>query len=200
MPAVPKGFLVTSVLRAENSKNWREYLFKKSNLLTERASEGGSWTEIDDVKSNVHFKNLHEGAFPLSSACNEWYLFHGTSAEAAEDICRQDFKISFAGGSTGTLYGKGIYLAESITKADEYAKPGASGHFTVLLCRTLGGNVRYTDEVEPDAEELVRDCIEGPYGCVLGDREKCRGTYREFIFFDTEDVYPEYIIGYQRLY
>lgn len=68
----------------------------------------------------------------------------------------------------------------------------------MLIVRTLGGHVRYCDEVQPDAEDLTQSCIEGPYDCVLGDRQKCRGTYREFIFFDTENLYPEYILIYQR--
>jgi len=58
--------------------------------------------------------------------------------------------------------------------------------------------VLYTDEVTPDADALVKACVEGTYDCVLGDREKCRGTFREFIFFDTEDIYAEYIIYYRR--
>merc|ERR1712224_216224 len=91
-------------------------------------------------------------------------------------------KMILAGSSTGTLYGRGTYLAESITKADEYAKPNDKGEYAVLLVRALGGNVRYIDAPEPDAEELVVSCVEGPYDCVLGDREKCKGTFREFIF------------------
>lgn len=43
-------------------------------------------------------------------------------------------------------------------------------------------------------------CIEGSFDSVLGDREKCRGTYKEFVLFDSEDVYPEYVIEYQRVY
>ena len=31
--------------------------------------------------------------------------------------------------------------------------------------------VKYCDEEDPDPEQLVRDCIEGPYDSVLGDPE-----------------------------
>lgn len=108
--------------------------------------------------------------------------------------------MSRAGSSTGTLYGKGLYFAESITKADEYAKPNSEGRYAVLLCRVIGGNVNYTDEVTPDPEALVHSCIEGEYDSVCGDREKTRGTYREFVLFDSEDVYVEYVIEYKRKY
>eukprot|EP00971_Amphidinium_carterae_P012933 255228-Amphidinium_carterae.1 len=36
--------------------------------------------------------------------------------------------------------------------------------------------------------ELVNSCLEGPYDCVCGDREKLRGTYKEFVLFDSEDT------------
>ncbi|CAK9021201.1 unnamed protein product [Durusdinium trenchii] len=100
---------------------------------------------------------------------NEWYLFHGTNPEAAAAICR------------GAQF-----------NADEYAKPNAEGRYAVLLCRVIGGRVNYTDEVTPDPEALVHSCIEGDFDSVCGDREKTRGTYREFVLFDSEDVYVEY--------
>merc|ERR1711971_612970 len=105
--------------------------------------------------------------------------------------------MSFAGKATGTLYGRGSYFAESITKADEYSKDEGNGQ-VVLLCRVLGGCVRYTAEKTPDPAALTRDCLEGDYDCIIGDRKAASNTYREFIVFDTEDVYPEYILTYER--
>ncbi|OLP87919.1 hypothetical protein AK812_SmicGene30792 [Symbiodinium microadriaticum] len=51
--------------------------------------------------------------------------------------------------------------------ADEYSRE-EDGLYTVLLCAQ-----------------------HGDYDCILGDRIKISGTYREFIVFDTENVYPE---------
>merc|ERR1712151_1378995 len=85
----------------------------------------------------------------------------------------------------------------SVTKADEYSKADENGEFCLLMCRALGGHVKYVEALEPDAESLVRACTEGPYDCILGDRKK-RGTYREFVFYDTENLYVEYIIRYKR--
>jgi len=202
---VPKGFQVVSVTRNENSGNWQEYSVRRAELLTrlkEAADEGqGPLARIDNVKTTVAWKAIGGAkADRLAHECNEWYLFHGTNPEAAKSICTTDFKVSFAGGNTGTLYGRGLYFAESITKSDEYAKPNSAGVYAVLLCRILGGKVRTTEEVTPDPEELVQSVTEGPYDTILGDREKCKGTYREFVIFDTEDVYPEYLIEYKRVY
>lgn len=201
-PNVPESYEVVQAWRCENSKIWREYCTHRALLIQDRdeAPSGDNFFEYTDVKSTLAwFKHAGSSADRLFPECNEWYLFHGTNPMAARSIAENDFKINMAGGNTGTLYGRGAYLAESITKADEYAKPNENGEYAVLLCRALGGRVKYTEEVNPNQEELVRCCIEGPYDCILGDREKCRGTYREFVFYDTENLYAEYIIHYKRI-
>jgi len=198
---VPRNFRLKSVHRNENSRLWRKYTVRKAELLQERevldknATDIENYKQYEDVKTTEAFEKLE--ADELEDRINEWYLFHGTSASAAMNICSSDFKMRLAGSATGTLYGRGSYLAESITKADEYAKD-ERGTFTVLLCRVLGGRVRYCDVKAPDPEELTTDCVEGPYDCILGDRQKASGTYREFVFFDTENLYPEYVLKYQR--
>ena len=49
----------------------------------------------------------------------------------------------------------------------------------VLVCRIAGGNALYTDAVDPDGAQIERSCLTGEYDSVIGDREKCRGTYKE---------------------
>lgn len=205
-PVVPRGYSVSRVMRNENSHIWKEYCARRLELLT-RAEEatkghGQAWDLFPDVKSTVAWREIKGSVDEdrLSWECNEWYLLHGTHPAAAQQICSNDFKVSLAGLNTGTLYGRGLYFAESITKADEYAKPNGNGDYAVLLCRVLGGRVKYTAEQAPDPEDLVCSCVEGPFDCVLGDREKCRGTFKEFVLYDSEDVYPEYIIEYRRQY
>eukprot|EP00747_Dinoflagellata_sp_TGD_P144543 gnl/TRDRNA2_/TRDRNA2_176505_c3_seq7.p1 gnl/TRDRNA2_/TRDRNA2_176505_c3~~gnl/TRDRNA2_/TRDRNA2_176505_c3_seq7.p1 ORF type:complete len:319 (+),score=33.90 gnl/TRDRNA2_/TRDRNA2_176505_c3_seq7:1788-2744(+) len=197
-PRVPKGYKVTRAWRAETSKYWKEYCIRRAELLSDCAED--AFVQYTDVKSANAWAAFADGTASdrLKTACNEWYLFHGTNEQAAKKICKGDFKMCLAGSSTGTLYGRGSYFAESITKADEYAKSNAAGEYTVMLCRVLGGKVYYTDELVPDPEELTNCCIQGPYDCILGDREKCRNTYREFVVYDSENVYAEYVINYRR--
>jgi len=202
-PSVPKGYQVVKAWQSENSKYWREYSVRREELCKCRAEAGvgDDFVKYTDVKSVKAWRKFAGSCGDrLRPECNEWYLFHGTDARAAEMICKGDFKISLAGSTTGTLYGRGTYFSESITKADEYAKGNADGEYALILCRTLGGRVRYTAEVEPDPEDLTASCIEGPYDCILGDREKCKDTYREFVFYDTENLYAEYIIHYKRIF
>jgi hypothetical protein len=127
-------------------------------------------------------------------------LFHGTDQFAAEAVCKTGFATCLAGISTGTLYGGGTYFAESITKADEYSKVDKEGLCCSLLCRVAGGQVLYNDENTPDAEKLIRSVVSGENDSVLGDREKGRNTFREFVIYDTDQCYAEYILWYRRIH
>lgn len=201
---VPRNFKLVSAVRNENSKLWRKYVVKKAELQKERRTPGSIIADMQmhsDVVTTKVWQKLESEVSGLAGSIdpeiNEWYLFHGTSASASRNICSTDFKMRLAGSATGTLYGKGSYLAESITKADEYSKL-EEGVYTVLLCRVLGGNVLYTAERTPDATALTLACTEKDNDCIIGDRKACSGTYREFVIFDTENVYPEYILKYKR--
>jgi len=70
----------------------------------------------------------------------------------------------------------------------------------MLLCRVTCGNILYCDEKKPDGEWLAQQCTQpnAVYHSVLGDREKIRGTYKEFIIYDKDQAYPEYVIIYRR--
>jgi len=138
-------------------------------------------------------------ASPLLPGVNEVFLYHGTSAAAAEAIKTHDFRINLAGSNAGTLYGRGIYLAENGTKSDEYTTPMADGVRHLLVCRVVLGKVYYTDTKETDPRACEHACLRGKFNSVLGDRKKCRGTFREFIVFDEEQVYTNYILTYKRV-
>lgn len=197
---VPKGYTVLGVRRVENAKIWRKYALKKMLVKADIGSGDGDAARCDHhrVKTDLGARITFMGDDALDSSCNEWFLWHGTSAEGALRICDTDFQQRLAGSATGTLYGPGTYFAESITKADEYAKADDDDVHTVLLNRVVGGRVRYTDESSPDPVSLTEDVLHGEYHCVLGDREKCRGTYKEFVVFASDQVYPEFIVTYRR--
>merc|ERR1712228_490009 len=107
-----------------------------------------------------------------------------------------DFSVDLAGSSSGALYGPGIYLAENSSKSDEYAQDDKSGVYqglyAMLLCRVVCGKLLYTDEVVPNKDKLVQSCTgsDAAFDGVLGDRAKAKGTYREFVIFDSAQVYP----------
>merc|ERR1712137_693787 len=96
-------------------------------------------------------------------------------------------------GSGTPLYGYGIYLAEHITKADEYCEPipeeepilppGSEGDaFCVLVCRVLGGRTRVVQTNEFEVDKLREDVLQGPYHSVFGDRvATLNKPYREVV-------------------
>ena len=51
-----------------------------------------------------------------------------------------------------------------------------------------------------DVPTIDKAMATGNYDGVLGDREKAVGTYREFVVFDERQIYPEYVVLYERVY
>mmetsp|Transcript_92976 Transcript_92976/g.240205 ORF Transcript_92976/g.240205 Transcript_92976/m.240205 type:complete len:372 (-) Transcript_92976:126-1241(-) len=193
---VPSQYMLVKALRNENYADWKRYYVKR-HLVAHNCSGNAVFEQREAFTNQV---TSFRDRLRLREYCNEWALFHGTKEEAAEAICGGDFTMRLAGSATGTLYGKGTYFAESITKADEYAKEGPDGLCCALICRCVGGRVNYTDEVEPDADALQKSVIAGEYDSVLGDREKCRNTFKEYVIFDADHVYVEYVLYYKRIY
>jgi len=71
----------------------------------------------------------------------------------------------------------------------------------MMLCRVALGNVLVEDELLPDVVGLVNKCIDGPYHSVIGDRSaRCNGARREFVVYDKDQVYPEFLLWYRRIY
>ncbi|CAE7574015.1 Parp12 [Symbiodinium natans] len=195
-----KQFEVVQVLRNENPSLWAAYWRQRERIRKQcegkRLPAETAKTSLCDAFSQT------AGCLSLAEEVREFYLFHGTRPSAANQICSSDFRVDMAGSQTGTLYGKGLYFAEASSKADEYASDDKEGLYTglfcMLLCRVTCGDWIYTDEAKPDVGALVQDIRQGHHDSVLGDREKARGTYREFIVFNSDQVYPEYIIIYKR--
>ncbi|CAE8632265.1 unnamed protein product [Polarella glacialis] len=145
------------------------------------------------------------GEYPLSvldPSFNEHYLWHGTGPAEARGIAERGFDLGQAGSSRGALFGRGLYFAESCLKADEYVRPDAEGRFPLILCRVTLGHVNYCDAEDPwELRESLRfSCrhSSGEHHSVIGDREKIRQTFREFVIFDAHQAYPEYIVWYRR--
>ena len=53
---------------------------------------------------------------------NEKRLFHGTSPDSVEAICKENFDWRLSGTATGTKYGQGSYFAVKASHSQNYAK------------------------------------------------------------------------------
>ena len=70
----------------------------------------------------------------------------------------------------------------------------------MLVVRAIGGNVLYSEAEYPDATMLQGLVLSNAYNSILGDREKARGTFKEFVLFDADQLYVEYTLFYKREY
>jgi len=220
---IPDRFLVKEVNRVLNDQVWREYVQRREQIRQARAGQN---LKVPDglVTTNVVMMNNLGGLPPLDPQVNENWAFHGTTGEAASGIAENDFRLDFSGSNAGTLYGKGIYLAEHCTKSDEYGEgpkgpageqeemgyeaprppPGPPPPLVresyIMLCRSTLGRVNYNDEQRPNPDRLAKSCTSGEFDCVLGDRMKINRTFRELVVFNDDEVYPEFIVKYERMF
>lgn len=190
---------VVNILRNQNPVMWRKYVKKRNRL---RAAHDPSYGyNVIHPKTTKYIEKMRAAGVtePLYEAENEMILFHGTTPSAAEAICNNHYKLSNAPG----LFGQGIYFAEASSKSDEYVveddNPIYSGLYATILSRVYMGRVRYDANLYPDGNTLEYNAKRGYYNGTVGDREKVRGTYREFVIYHKYQAYPEYIVIYRRV-
>eukprot|EP00811_Abedinium_folium_P031683 NODE_5174_length_1800_cov_13.518231.p1 GENE.NODE_5174_length_1800_cov_13.518231~~NODE_5174_length_1800_cov_13.518231.p1 ORF type:complete len:513 (+),score=134.83 NODE_5174_length_1800_cov_13.518231:96-1634(+) len=203
--AVPERLEVVKVTTVMNEDLWADLMARREHIRREVEADRNDFvayppaTLSGDGCAAIAMKLADEFAEPLMPEVNEAFLYHGTSGLAADKITTEDFRVNLAGTNCGTLYGRGVYFAEHSTKSDEYTRADQQGHRHLLICRVVLGRVYYTDQQESDSRACEAACLKGRFHAVLGDRIKCRGTFREFVVFDEEQVYPNYIVTYKRI-
>lgn len=196
---VPEALRVKDMQQVFNCGSWGEYARRRQSVQEDLFNKGAAW--LEELKTDPCTK----GEIPSwhlsgeKSVANEHWLYHGTSLAGEEGITEGDFRLNLAGSNAGTLYGNGVYLAEAVSKSDEYTTPHSDGLRSILICLSTLGRVNYNDQKRPDGDELADSCKEGGFHSILGDREKIRGTYREIVVFNENQVYPVYICRYERV-
>ncbi|CAE7525340.1 TCDD-inducible poly [ADP-ribose] polymerase [Symbiodinium microadriaticum] len=196
---VPEALRVKDMQQVFNCGSWGEYARRRQSVQEDLFNKGAAW--LEELKTDPCTK----GEIPRwhlsgeKSVANEHWLYHGTSLAGEEGITEGDFRLNLAGSNAGTLYGNGVYLAEAVSKSDEYTTPHSDGLRSILICLSTLGRVNYNDQKRPDGDELADSCKEGGFHSILGDREKIRGTYREIVVFNENQVYPAYICRYERV-
>ena len=123
---------------------------------------------------------------------NEKQLFHGTSPDAVEAICKQNFDWRLH-GKNATKYGEGSYFAVNASYSHTYAKKSSSADMFMFVAKVLvgfytTGNSSYrrppSKNPSDPASDLYDSCVDN----------QARPTI--FVVFDTDQFYPEYIIQY----
>jgi len=199
-PGLPTGYEVKRVIRVEDSGMFERYVQRRKAIRGARA--GGCDHPDTDLFTKAaldHVEGLPDVLGELDDSINEVFLWHGTNIRAGLSIAQNDFNLDWAGKGAGTMYGKGLYFAESCTKADEYAKSENDGHYrdirALLLCRVCVGKFHYVLDRDETAIDVY---TKGESDSTIGDRAKSVHTYREIVIYDADQVYPEYLVIYQR--
>jgi len=199
-PGLPTGYKVQRVLRVENARMWHRYEERMAAIHAKRSGKKLDQFDPPVLTANITKSSEHLLS-PLNKDLNEVYLFHGTTVNAAMRIAQADFNLQLAGSGNGTMYGNGLYLSENSTKADEYARDESKGDFhgvfAMIVARACMGKMYYTEQRDEQAFEEVSS---GQHDSCLGDRLKAAQTFREFVVYDADQVYPEYVIFYTRTY
>jgi hypothetical protein len=199
--AIAKRLKVKSVVYVQNAENYVNYKARRTVIAQE--CPAGMKTDWDVKTGTFDLSGIGRYTkHPTDPSIGEHYLWHGTSPAGAMGITDVDFDLRRAGKSFGALFGNGIYFAESSMKSDEYTRPDKRGWHPFILCRVVLGNISYCDAMDPTVVKAQLEAMCKPGGpgfhSVLGDREKVRKTFREFIVYNTHQVYPEYIVWYER--
>ena len=189
-------FRIQSVKRVENSYLWSQYEHGRAELLA-NARKLGRADEIKNEKVPYripeHIKNVEDNALEFIG-CKEVYLFHGTKPGLIETITKTegfDQRVANRG-----LYGTGLYFADEACKSHGYTGPTASSKF-MLYCRVLLGKPHMADSQMQDLRRPPnqKDSVIVSAGPIAG-HPYTRQVHREFIVYERQRVYPEYIIEY----
>jgi hypothetical protein len=204
------SYIVTKIVRVQNPALWMRYTSRRTEILAEC---NGQAPKIEKLLT-------HPSTNP---AVNEYFLFHGLDVKKIGRITRFGFDVRFS--SLDGMFGAAIYLSENSSKSDQYMHSerchamGANAEncqcapddeLMQLVCRvTLGdafletnyqgnepGQFWHHRRVEPTKPDGT------PYHSVVAEsRRNCKEAklrLREYVVYDTCQVYPEYIVHYHR--
>lgn len=204
---------VEEVVHVANAENYIHYAGRREQIAQEfknakdppegRPRNPGQRRNDWDIKTTrVSLKDtIFHPEEPLDLSINECWLWHGTGPEGAEGIMSSHFDLKRAGSATGLMFGPGLYFAESCQKSDEYTRPNERDWYPLLLSRVVCGSAWHCWRKSPfyEMDQFIKACTAGGgFHSVIGDREAAKGTFREFIVFDTDQVYPEYLVWYSK--
>eukprot|EP00929_Paragymnodinium_shiwhaense_P066031 TRINITY_DN3308_c0_g1_i2.p1 TRINITY_DN3308_c0_g1~~TRINITY_DN3308_c0_g1_i2.p1 ORF type:complete len:946 (+),score=280.96 TRINITY_DN3308_c0_g1_i2:123-2960(+) len=221
----PAGLELTAGVRLQNWPAWASFAAREDTIRQQLKLEGAQVDLGDSVASDdlgaelgAELAALLAGLPPTSaqlrtagdrpagltlddSTGGAW-LFHNLNVMLAEAFTGGDLGVVQAEDCDNRLYGRGVYLSEFSDAVDELNAESVDGLRCMLLCRVALGRVLTDEALLPDVSNLTSQCVGGPFHSVVGDRAKRRpdALHREFIVYDADQVYPEFLLWYRRVY
>jgi len=187
----PTRLDVMEVYEISNARVDRDYLSEQRRIRRRRDRK---CAPLSDKVLTQDAKDLSI-AGGLDQDLNEFLLFHGTSYESARAIMRSKFRLPIS-HTHGGLYDKGVYFAESSTKAHMYCSDeGFSA--AIFVTQVTLGKIGYITGDPPTGSFLRSKAMSGQHDSVCGDRRHLRynfAGYREFIVYNSDQVKPRYLL------
>ncbi|XP_061164307.1 uncharacterized protein LOC133173334 [Saccostrea echinata] len=205
-----QGIKVTNIERVESIELFSHYSQQRERIIRQMLRSGlNSYPRIETVTQKGGLLTTLKMPKLLNTSLyldiNEHYLFHGTKSSFIENITKKG--IDPRKSSDRLLFGQGIYCGESSTKADQYTDDKTNRQQTnlkMLMVRLLIGNPFVSGKEHPYKHPPCSSCK--TTNCLVG--EHChydsiivegRWIFREFVVYEPNQCYPEYIITYDRV-
>lgn len=197
----PSGMQLVRGLRLQDWQSWAAFSAKREAIREQvRAARGAGDAEAERPRMPTDGCQSPLGA-ELDAETNGAWLFHLIDSNAVGRATASDFSVVEAGGQDVRSRGRGVYLADNSRAIDELAAGDVGGLRCMLLCQVTLGRSLFDREVMPDVTQLVDKCVSGTYHSVVTDHAKhWAGAYREIVVYDSEQVYPELLLWYRRIY
>ncbi|KAM6933061.1 protein mono-ADP-ribosyltransferase TIPARP [Xenentodon cancila] len=162
-------FRIIKIQRVQNPFLWEKYKRKKE-YMSRRMSE------MDRLLSERH-------------------LFHGTSADVVEGICKHNFDPRVC-GKHATMFGQGSYFARKAVYSHNFSKRSPKGVHCMFLAKVLTGrftvgnpSMRRPPPINPrdPSSDLYDSCVDNWVEPQI------------YVIFNDDQSYPYFIIHYEEV-
>mmetsp|Transcript_23959 Transcript_23959/g.52868 ORF Transcript_23959/g.52868 Transcript_23959/m.52868 type:complete len:641 (-) Transcript_23959:109-2031(-) len=184
---MPRGLVVQRVEEVQNVRAWSDY--GKTTSWLRSKTTGGLSTPAPLLTAQCGQDILKAYSLPALKP-GEALLLHGTSASNAVSIAGGLFDAKHQPNKS-QLAGPGVYLGESVAKADEYCDQGRGDLHAMLVCRVYLGHIM--EDNQPNPTMIRKKCWGKGKNSLVMQRK-----YREFVVFDGRQVYPHFLVWYKR--
>ena len=123
----------------------------------------------------------------------EKLLFHGTTPDVIDAICKQNFDHRMR-GKNGTVYGEGSYFAVKASYSNNYSSQSGEKTRFMFLASVLTG------ECKLGGSQLRRPPLKDPNNPASDLYDSYVDNEEEpniFVIFNDEQCYPSYLIKYR---
>ncbi|KAM9317271.1 protein mono-ADP-ribosyltransferase TIPARP [Gastrophryne carolinensis] len=162
-------FRILKIMRVQNLFLWEKYRRKKEFMVRKM-------TGLDRIM-------------------NERHLFHGTSQDVVDGICKHNFDPRVC-GKHATMFGQGSYFARKASYSHNFSKRSPKGVHYMFLAKVLTGRyvvgnptMRRPPPLNPGdmTSDLYDSCVDNFFEPQI------------FVIFNDDQSYPYFIIQYEEV-